>query len=148
MDTVQLDFIAKKYCTNFNGTLAADEIQGGKDGFYIVNTGKKNTPGLHWVVFNLNSTCSEYFDSSALKPWSHHKHWHKILLSHSPSYKYNANVLQAANSTTCGQYCLYYLVQRQYGVPYEEIVQSLSGNPQTSEKKVVGFLSKLIKESM
>ncbi len=144
MDTVQLNFIGSSLCHQFNAALAADEITI-RNGYFIVNVGKKNTKGSHWVCIYFDPTCSEFFDPAGKHPLVYHRSWHDMMLSHSGRYKYNSKPVQAPLTSTCGQFVLYYLFNRYHGRSMEDIVRSLENDSLNgNEKRVTQYVSRLI----
>ena len=144
MDTLQLEYVASRLCPEFIGCVAADMVTP-KNGYYIVNVGKKNTEGSHWVCMYFNETCSEAFDPAGIAPSIYHESWDRMLLSHGGKYKYNSKPVQAPLTSTCGQFVLYYLFHRYNGQSMESIVHSLeNGMLKGNEEKVTKFLTRLI----
>lgn len=101
-----------------------------------VNTGDSNTPGLHWLVFRVNSnnTC-EYFDSYGLDistykincPW--------------PIIKANKQPLQLDYSDSCGKFCLFFIANRSCSHSFDNVMH-LFYNDQVKNEKLVSRLHK------
>jgi hypothetical protein len=49
---------------------------------------------------------------------------------------------QGQNSTTCGQYCMFYVLLRSHGYRYEDIMSALTKNPAVNDKFVCKFINK------
>ena len=95
-----------------------------KPGFYVANTDPHFKAGEHWVAFYIPSDTTispmEYWDSYGLKP-------PKIFMSFlNPTYLRNTKFIQHPLSSTCGQYCIYYILKRYTGHSMEEIVSVFS----------------------
>lgn len=99
----------------------------------IANTDTSDLPGKHWVGFYYESKDkSEFFDSCG----------------HSPEYfgfrarNYNEKRLQSSRSNVCGQYCLYYLLNRCRGVSMPSIFKDFSDNLYENDAFIFGYISK------
>ena len=87
---------------------------------FVANTAASSKSGEHWVAFFvLDPTTVEYFDSYGLEPSV--KSFKKFV-SHFPNFTHNSTPLQGY-STMCGQYCVLFLIARQYGHSLESIVK-------------------------
>lgn len=85
---------------------------------FVCNTARSNEPGEHWVAFYVpDNSCVEFFDSYGAKPLIPE---FKKFVSHFPKLKYNKTVLQGV-STQCGEYCVLFLIARQYGHTIDSI---------------------------
>ena len=74
----------------------------------IANTHRAHQPGLHWVAFYFDRyRKAVYFDSYGLPP--KHSEFIRFLTDNASSYRYNTKRVQG-NDTTCGMYCLYFLM--------------------------------------
>ena len=95
-----------------------------KPGFYVANTDPHFKAGEHWVAFYVPSESKrhpmEYFDSYGLKP-------PEIFTPFlEESYLRNTKFIQHPLSSTCGQYCIYYILKRNRGHSMEKIVGEFS----------------------
>ena len=88
---------------------------------FIVNLDKHNNIGSHWIaVFaQKRKPFMEYFDSFGRKP-SYNSI--KQFLSQRDFYFYNNRKLQSVLNTTCGQYCLFYLICRALDIKSQQIL--------------------------
>ena len=90
---------------------------------FIMNTDPISLPGKHWVAIYLSAYGQhEFFDSygrtqSVVIP---------TLRKQGVNWLENTIELQGPLSTTCGQYCLYYLSERCAGRDMKEIVNDFS----------------------
>ena len=85
----------------------------------IINLDDKQGPGTHWVCYrNINSVV-EYFDPFGLiMPNEALKYFNTSRRKGSTSGKrviYSIDEIQNRNSVLCGNWCLYYLIERQKG---------------------------------
>ena len=104
------------------GVFARDQLPGkSEDGpiGMIVNTDTRDKPGTHWLAIYLEKGVGEFFDSCGRAP---------DYYSFDFNFKFNDKRLQSSTSNVCGQYCLYYLMQRCRNVPMQDIVNSFSDN--------------------
>lgn len=112
----------------FMGVYPADMLpinaKTAKPGFYIANTDPHFKAGEHWVAFyipsNPKTSPMEYWDSYGFKP--------PEILTYflNPIYMRNTKFIQHPFSSTCGQYCIYYILKRYTGLSMEEIVSFFS----------------------
>lgn len=96
-----------------------------KRGVYIVNLDPSTGEGSHWVAVDIGGgkTRNIYFDSYGMA--AQDKRLKKFLGKH---YKKNLKRLQHPLTTTCGQWCLYFLLRRSENWSMEEIVKPFSKN--------------------
>lgn len=80
--------------------------------FYVVNTDSCGKPGKHWVVFYFSETICEFYDSLGCTPQYYHTRFKNILLANGSQYRYMTDRIQALDSDVCGQYCIYFIMQR------------------------------------
>ena len=106
---------------------------------YIVNTDRHNKPGRHWVSFFFPASgCPEYFDSFGMVPML--PEFYKFMGER--HFLYNNIPLQEPLSTTCGQYCLFYLLARIHGYTFEHFISLFDINlPQLNDEFVNDFIT-------
>jgi hypothetical protein len=126
MDTKQIENILFRYprinnC--FIGVFSSDNISSKHAKFpycFVANTAKSTESGEHWVAFFVPDASSvEYFDSYGSKPCVDS---FKEFVKNFAKTTCNSIPLQGY-STMCGQYCVLFLIARQYGHPLESIVK-------------------------
>ena len=106
---------------SFVGVFPADYVpthpRRSKPCSYIANTDRGDQPGQHWVCmfFPINGL-PEFFDSYGFPP---QEEFLKILGN---NYKYSKGFYQFPISSTCGQFCIFYIHQRCTGKSMEEII--------------------------
>ena len=100
----------------FQGVFAADRIPTRIESYhsaFIANTDPASKPGAHWVAFYFPSdNRGEFFDSYGHPPAFYHRSFENVLKNNGRSWTYNRECLQGMSSQVCGQYCLYYLLNR------------------------------------
>lgn len=95
-----------------------------KPGFYIANTDPHFKAGEHWVAFYIPSdkrkNPMEYWDSYGFQPPEIFNPFLEV------PYLRNTKFIQHPLSSTCGQYCIYYVLKRYQGYSMENIVGKFS----------------------
>ena len=92
---------------------------------FVVNTDPSGKPGSHWVAIYIDENKhGEYFDSYGRPP---------VVLAvvnflneNCPCWHYNEQQVQGLFSSVCGHYCIYFLLQRAYGLPLALILDKFS----------------------
>lgn len=140
MNTDQLDCIIN--CDELMkdrivGVFAADQmpkiIRKRPTGF-ICNTETRNEKGAHWIAFYVNEQRRGiFFDSFAHSPDYYSRHFLKFFECNTTSLEINRKRLQGANSSVCGQYCIFALslLCREYNL--EDIQDFFSDNYQAND---------------
>ena len=108
----------------FGGVFSSDEIpwQDKKNlrckRFYIFNLDTSEEKGSHWVCIMLSPFKSKnfYFDSYGFPPI--YVEFEKFM---DHCYKFNSKALQHNLSTSCGQWCLYFVYHMCFNFPFHLI---------------------------
>ena len=88
----------------------------------VVNTDDSSRPGEHWVALYVPSEDTvEYFDSYGDEPNENLSHYIGLF----PDVKRSEESLQSLFSKVCGQYCIYFVIQRCLGRSFDDIVAHL-----------------------
>ena len=111
---------------SFRGVFALDRIPAVefyKPGLFVVNTDPISFPGQHWVAILIDDT-SKFFDSLGREPSYYHEKIEHILINNSSTrkYKYNSMRIQRPESSTCGQFCIYYCLMRDANYTFQDII--------------------------
>lgn len=129
--------IATQKC--FSGVFPADKLPRKKtlwkfdahdgDRYIIANTDPAHMPGQHWVAMCISKThINEYFDSYGQFP-------DKIFQQYlDKNFLFLQDPLQTNLSTTCGQWCLYYILEKCNGGTFASMCEFLSPFTQPFEK--------------
>jgi len=129
--------------TLFQGVFAADTLPHNPPipCALIANTDPENRPGQHWVAFYIESNGhGEYFDSYGRPPTV--KNFRDFLQQNTSEWTCNDSLLQGVLSSTCGQYCIFYLLFRCRDVSMQEIVAEFNvANRASNDVAVNNFLS-------
>ncbi len=110
--------------THFGSILAADQLHHIKsDKFYIINTANSHEKGKHWVAVYMGDI-PEFFDSLGKRPGYYN--FEHLMIRHGPAYLFNSHQIQADGTSTCGQFCIYYIYKRCLGYSLSEIANDFS----------------------
>ena len=116
--------IRKDFVGVFPADMLPTKARDAKPGFYVVNTDPHFKAGEHWVAFyiplDMKTNPMEYWDSYGLKPPEIFTPFLNRM------YLRNTKFIQHPLSSTCGQYCIYYILMRYKGHSIEEIVSVFS----------------------
>ena len=113
----------------------------------VVNTDPKGKPGQHWVAFYFSSPQEgEFFDSYGHPPEFYSLNYVKFLNRNAQDWTFNKTELQSAWSTVCGEYCVFYVLNRAHGVRMSTIVNVFSSNKERNDHQVHEFVRKLMRQ--
>lgn len=108
----------------------------------VFNTDPCTEPGEHWVAVYLTPDGQgEYFDSYGVPPTGRVK---RFLGQRTWNVIYNGVQLQGLLSSTCGHYCLFYLLHRCRNYSMEDIVNMFSSDMNENDKHVRDFIEDYI----
>ena len=106
---------------SFIGVFSSDTLPSyAQTGYYVVNLDTSQQPGSHWIAIKISkSKCkNEYFGSYGLGPPTVcFKRFMKY------NYIYNSKRLQHSLSTTCAQWCIYYIWRKCQGWSLRDILK-------------------------
>jgi len=113
---------------HFRGVYSRDILpkQIKKDECGIINLDTQIGPGTHWVAYRNGKNEAEYFDSFGLTLPSEIQ---KYLSTSRKQIFYSGDEIQELDSVLCGYWCLYYLLERQKGVPMLNVIQNAKFDP-------------------
>ena len=144
MNTAELMQICKidKYINPvFEGVFPSDRLPK-KDIYpaaYIVNTDGTGKPGTHWVAMYFDQDQNgDYFDSygrAALPVFKTYMDRHCL------EWQYNGKQLQTPLTSTCGQYCVFFLHQRCRGVALQKIIDMFGSDTVKNDQMVTNFIN-------
>lgn len=109
---------------------------------FIVNTDPSNEIGEHWVAVygDKYSPRMEYFDSYGIPPFR--DAFERFFNYQKRGWIRNQRALQGELSSTCGYYCLYYLLLRCRGHRMKDITLPFSEDRNTNDDLVQNFIHK------
>ena len=109
--------LTRKY---FRGVFSRDTLPKKRAvGLYIVNEQPSHLPGTHWIAFHITGKKDKniYFDSYGREPLLY-----ELKKFIGKNYLCNKKQLQHVLSTSCGQWCLYFIWRRSQQWRLENIV--------------------------
>lgn len=108
---------------------------------YVANCSNAVDNGSHWIAFYREKPdVIEIFDSYG-KPVDT---YNKNLLSIIPegtAIVQQSQQLQQTESTVCGQYCLFFILKRAFGISYKQLIHLFTDNLLTNDKMVCQFVN-------
>lgn len=134
---------------NFKGCYSSDEIEKlnkkvTEKNFYIINLDKSNEPGSHWICIMLTPLGKNYFfDSYGMPPYL--TEFKKFM---NDSYQYNKICLQHHLSTSCGQWCMYFIFHKCLNLPLKVLFDKFNKrNKLKNDTLVVHIVNHIFKLS-
>lgn len=114
----------------------------------IVNTDPQTEKGSHWVAMYFpNELKAEFLDSYGNSPEFYQDSFKTFLDSHSRKWTYNHRCLQSLMSSMCGQFCVYFITNRNRGKSLSKIVNSFSNKLNVNDHRVSEFVRRLLRFS-
>lgn len=142
MDSVEISSILNTECGNvFVGVYSKDKIPNVSNlpvrNFplcFVANTDDSSKPGEHWVAYYYRSnSAGDFFDSYSLPPDAY-------ILPSTLITSHNTRQVQSFQSTVCGHYCIFYLIQRCLGRSVPQIMSYFSSNLESNDNYVGSFV--------
>jgi len=147
MNSQQLEKILEsdRICQNqFVGVFACDDLPIRIDRLpaaLIANVDKRSMPGSHWIAIYIDhNERGEYFDSYGVGPYQNKTFFERFLKNNCTTWDINSKVLQGQFSAVCGQYCLFYLLQRCRGIALQDILKNFTDNRHENDTFVNYFI--------
>jgi hypothetical protein len=103
----------------FQGIFSADNLPKHikNKHFIICNTDLSSGEGKHWYsVVKISSNTLEIFDSLGIQQEKKHIIQNSFRQKSIEKIKFNVTQLQSSSSTTCGQFVLFYLINRYHNL--------------------------------
>lgn len=132
----------KKY---FDGTFASDTLPKSikKDHFIICNTDTSNGPGKHWYCIIKSTPSSlECFDSLGVDETKKEFLKANFKQKNVEEIKFNVTSLQPDDSISCGQFVLYFIIQRSHNkdLSFSNLLNDIfTISKETNEELVLNF---------
>lgn len=111
-----------KHIKSFKGCFCKNQLKGikpFKNGSMIINLDDVEGDGTHWSVIIVEDGIATYIDSFAQPP---PKDVLKFLSRISNKGYFNVNCIQKLNSSKCGYYCMYFILEKERGYNIEDIM--------------------------
>lgn len=140
MDTRQIIKALKQSIPNmFLGVFPSNKIPKKIETFpaaFVANTDPSNKPGQHWVALYFpNAKEGEFFCSYGRPPHV------KFIPNNCTVNIWNQKRIQGFLSSTCGQYCIYFLTKRSQGLSMEQIINQFNGNFGENDELIKCFVN-------
>lgn len=137
MDTILIKRLLKSF-NCFKGVYSSDNLPYDEELplNIIVNTDPSNRPGEHWVAISINKNGKgEYFDSFGLPPLV--PSIKKFLYSKCNNGCFYNNVqLQNIFSTTCGHYCVLFIIYHCQGYETKQMISKFNSNTPDNDIRI------------
>ena len=107
--------------------------------YYIVNTGRSSTPGVHWLllfIFNINEK-NVCFDSLGVNLNNYDIILSTYINENLVPYEMNRSAVQQSDSSQCGQFCLSVGDMLCHGSTFDRIVNMFTPSPSVYNEIVV-----------
>lgn len=119
----------------FRGVFSSNTLpEKNLEGYYIANLDRDTESGSHWIAIEITPSGQKnlYFDSYGFPPC-------RDSFTHfmNENYTCNRKRLQHLLSTTCGQWCLYFLYRRSENWKMNEITEALHDQGETHCRTIV-----------
>lgn len=126
--------------------LACDQLHLVKSNEFalIINSDTSDKPGTHWLALfkEASNDIIEFFDSFSMPVEFYNPHILKFINERCNYLNQSRIQIQSNLSTTCGHFCIFYLIQRTRGVTFENILSEFSRtNLVKNDKKVETFVN-------
>ena len=106
----------------------------------VINLDPHFMKGSHWVALYFDSYgAAEYFDSYGRKPGT--RLVQNYVKKYAIDWSHNTKMLQSPYSSTCGEYCIYYLYYKCRGRSLNHILNDFSDDFQSNDVKVKTWLN-------
>ena len=118
-----LNWVKKLGIKHFRGVYSRDALPTKilKNEVGIINLDSQIGSGTHWVAYRNGKNVAEYFDSFGLIMPNEVM---KYLMTSGKQIFYSGDEIQERDSILCGYWCLYYLNERQKGVPMLNVIHN------------------------
>ena len=107
--------------SQFRGVFALDHIpRHPQSGFYVINLDPSTKPGSHWVAAYLRKGKAQniFFDSYGVAPRKR-----RIQQLVGDKFIFNNKCVQHPFSTTCGQWCIYFIFNSSLGITMKKMMK-------------------------
>ena len=120
--------------------------------FLICNTDESTGSGLHWFSLLRNAKDTvECFDSLGVTTTKQETLRRYCNFRGITNLEFNENIFQSVNSNSCGQFTLYYIIQRMHNLDlsFEELLEEIFDDKdhKLNEEKVLKFYSNIVQNN-
>jgi hypothetical protein len=137
MDTLMIRKLLKKFKC-FKGVFPSDQLPYKTELplNIIVNTDPSTKPGQHWVCICINKKrVGYYFDSFGINPFV--EDIIKFLNKRCVKWSYNKQCIQNITSSTCGHYCVLYIIHRCQNISNRKFFSRFKKRTITNDRKML-----------
>ena len=111
----------------------------------ILNADETGMPGSHWLAFYVPKEGPlEFFDPLGHAPETYQEYWKYWLDSSERSSVRNASRYQDDDSSSCGQFCIFFGVLRLMGLSMKDVLRCLKTDDLIANEIVVDDFMKLL----
>ena len=146
MNSEQIENALKKNgstAPHFRGVYASNILpRKTRRGFYVVNFNKTGESGSHWVCMCIGKSSNTYFDSYGRKPPPVTQRAFAKFLGLKKRLEKNTKQLQLDFSTTCGQWCIYYIWRTCIGWNMKNITTPFKSSTSLVNDHVMSYIVK------
>lgn len=134
----------------FDGTCSADTIPKRLKlrRFLICNTDRKDGPGVHWfAIIKTSKNVIEVFDSLGIDEVKCNFLKNNLHFNDVEEVFYNVTPVQSLTSTTCGQFVVYFIIERlsNQDLNFTELLNEIFElKTEVNESKVKSFFKNII----
>lgn len=153
MNTVELTNIMRKRVkkgVNFLGVLACDQLPVRElrklPAMVIINTHASYKPGEHWVSVYITTNRRGLFYDSFGNPPSYKgfpTYIIRFLKTNCIGSEYSSRQVQSDFSLTCGQHCVFFLLNIQRGLSYRDFMRYYSSDLLSNDVMVCNFVKQI-----
>jgi hypothetical protein len=105
----------------------------------IANTDTSRSSGQHWIAIFINKEgYGDFFCSYGVPPC---RLFTRFMDKHSISWNFNRKCIQSHVSTTCGQYCVFFLFCRVEGLSMSKFLKLFTTNQAENDDLVTAFIN-------
>ena len=95
------------------------------------------------MAFYCDNDEVECFDSYGKNPTDYSDYMAKMV--HDEYQVIQIEVLQADDSTVCGQYCMFFILVRAYGFSYQDVLSPLTSDSRVKDRFVCKLINRVFK---
>jgi hypothetical protein len=143
MNSQQLRYVLMKYVELPTIVCASDQLRtiSSKTFAVICNNQPSTEGGMHWISFLKTGSSLEFFDSFGLPVEFYGSMFTDFIRNHGGKVKQSFTQFQSNSSDLCGGYSLYFLINRDRGLTYNDVIKSFSNNnTKVNDKKINLFV--------
>ena len=145
LSTNNIDNVLGQYAL-FKGTYPCDLVPISlniKPQAFVVNTENSRSPGEHWVGLIIKQTNCWYFDSLG-NELQNQEVLHSLRKIGVKKYFFNHKQIQSVNSSSCGYFCIAFVLSFILGISYEDFLSEFSENVDQNDRICLRLIRKYL----